>query len=365
MGWPATLFDRYGRPLTNLRVMVTGRCNFSCFFCHMEGYHESRVAREELSLEEIEILHEAASGLGVKAYKITGGEPTVRDDLARIVEVLASDGSYVSMTTNASLLHRHLPRLVEAGLRHINVSLHALTPSAFRRITGANMLDRVLANLRLARDYGLPIKINFVVLKGLNEDDIEKVIELAAELGAMVQFIELHPVGRAAKRFHEHHLPRWRVLEKLDSRVVEIKYRVGLHNRPILLLDNGVRVEIVGPVGNYLFCAACTRVRVTYDFKLLPCLNWRGDPVPVRPRLAKASTREEKVEAVTEALREVNALREPYVKFPLKAPFTIPRRRWGTARLGLPKRDGSLRFTGPRARLHEEMAAKEWGGYLA
>ncbi len=358
------LFDRYGRPLTNLRIMVTGRCNFSCFFCHMEGYHSSRVASEELSLEELELLAEAARRASIKAFKITGGEPTIRDDLVEIVRLLHSTGAYVSMTTNASLLHRHLPGLAEAGLGHINVSLHALTEEAFEKITGARVLGRVLKNIRLARDYGISVKINYVVLRDINFDDIDRVIDFAADVGAMVQFIELHPVGKAAHRFKEHHLPRWRVLEKLEDRIVEIRYRLGLHNRPVLLLDNGVRVEIVGPVGNYLFCAACTRVRVTYDFKFIPCLNWRGRLVEVRPRLVKAETYEEKIEVILEALREVNALREPYVKYPLKAPLKAPR-RWRTARLGLPKRSGSLRLVGPRAGEHLRRIVEEWGDYLA
>jgi len=357
------LFDRYGRPLTNLRVMVTGRCNFSCFFCHMEGYREG-IEKDELTLEEIEILREAARQLGINVFKITGGEPTLRKDLAEIVDTLHTGGGYVSMTTNASLLHRHLPRLAEAGLGHINVSLHALTEPAFAKITGSRLLPRVLENIRLARSYGIPVKINFVVLRGINETDIEKVIDFAAEVDASVQFIELHPVGKAGRVFREHHLPRWRVLEKLDRRIVEIRYRIGLHNRPILVLDNGVHVEIVGPVGNYLFCAACTRIRVTYDFKLIPCLNWRGKPIEVRPRLASAHTRTEKVNVVKNALREVNALREPYIKFPLKTPFTMPRRRWATARLGLPKSSGELLFTRTHGAGSPARVLKEWGDYL-
>ncbi|NOZ89499.1 MAG: GTP 3',8-cyclase MoaA [Crenarchaeota archaeon] len=359
------LYDRFGRPLTNLRVMVTGRCNFSCFFCHMEGYEESRAREVELSLDEIHVLAEAAKRVGVRAVKITGGEPTLREDLSDIVSLLSSHGFYVSMTTNASLLHRHLPAIVDAGIGHVNVSLHSLNPLAFQKITGSNLLDRVVENIKLLRDHGVPVKINTVILKGINEDDIERLVDFAAEVGASLQFIELHPVGRGVKTFREHHLPRWRVLEKLEGRIVEIRYRVGLHNRPVVLLDNGVRVEIVGPVGNHMFCAACTRIRVTYDFKLIPCLNWRGAPVEVRPRLASASSFEEKVEAVIEALRAVNRLREPYVKCPLHAPPIGPKRRWRIARLGLPKRDGTLSLVGRDPSRVSKLLAEEWGDYLA
>lgn len=359
------LFDAYGRPLTNLRLMVTGRCNFACFFCHMEGYREGYNVNDEINLEEVEILAAAARRVDIKAFKITGGEPTLRSDLPVIVKTLKMHGFYVSMTTNASLLDNHLPMLADAGLDHVNVSLHSLSPQVFEKITGRRMLDRVLANLKLIRDYDIPLKINFVLLKGLNEDDLPRLVELAASLNAKLQLIELHPVGKATRRFKEHYLPRWRVLEKIEDRVVEIKYRIGLHNRPILVLDNGVEVELVGPVGNCSFCAACTRVRVTYDFKLLPCLNWRGRPVEVRPLLRSATSFQEKVETVIEALKAVNRLRRPFVLCPARGkPFTV-RRRWRIARLGLPKSDGRLTVTGPRSEHVLKLIEEEWGSYVA
>ena len=358
----APLFDAYGRPLTNLRVMVTGRCNFSCFFCHMEGYKESEAAKVELSIEEIDLLGEASRRLGVSAVKITGGEPTIRQDLADIISTFKHYVRYVSMTTNASLLHNHLPAIAEAGVGHVNVSLHAMNPESFRRVTGSTLYDRVIRNILLLRDYGIPVKINFVILRSINEDDVEKLIDFAAKIDARVQFIELHPVGKAVKRFRDHHLPRWRILEKLEHRIVEIKYRIGLHNRPIVILDNGVEVEIVGPVGNYLFCAGCTRIRVTYDFKLIPCLNWRGPPVEVRPRLENAETREDKVEAIINAIREVNRLRKPYIMYPVKAPPVSQLRKWKTARLGLPKRNGGLNVVGDSRRVLHQLL-EEWGSY--
>ncbi len=329
----------------------------------MEGYKESRIERLELNLDEIRLIKRAAEELGIRAFKLTGGEPTLRRDLADIVSILKQGGSYVSMTTNASLIHRHLPGIVDAGIDHINVSLHALDRGAFEKITGSKMLDRVLNNLRLLRDHGVPVKINFVILRGLNEKDIPRIIDLAAELDAMVQFIELHPVGKAVKTFKEHYLPRWRVLELLEDRIVSIDYRLGLHNRPIILLDNGVKVELVGPVGNFLFCAGCTRIRVTYDFKLIPCLNWEGPPIEVRPRLRGAKSFEDKVSIVVDAIREANRLRKPFVMYPLGAKIPVPRKRWRTLRLGLPKSDGRLVFIGKHGDYHLRKYLEEWGKY--
>ena len=330
----------------------------------MEGYKQGYKIEDEVSLEEVELLARAAKKIGVEAFKITGGEPTIRTDLVDIVKILRSYGFYVSLTTNASLLHNHMPGLVEAGIGHVNVSLHSLSEAVFEKITGRRMLGQVVQNIRLLREYGIPVKINFVILKGLNENDIVKLIDFAASVDATVQVIELHPVGKAVKKFRDFYLPRWHILEKLEDRVVEIKYRVGLHNRPILILDNGVRVELVGPVGNYTFCAACTRMRITYDLKLIPCLNWRGEPVDIRKRLIDAQTPEEKVEKIIEALREANMLRRPSVLFPRSGKQFTVKRKWYIARLGIPRRDGSLSITGPRREKILALLLKEWGKYL-
>ncbi len=329
----------------------------------MEGYSEPKGSSEDLTLEEIELIAEAARRLGIEAFKITGGEPTLRDDLPEIVAKLRSIKAYVSMTTNASLLHKHIGKLAELGLGHINVSLHAMNPSRFKFVTNSTLYERVISNIKLAREYGIPVKINFVVLRDHSKEDIEKLVEFAAEIGARVQFIELHPVGKAIKVFKQHHLPSWRILELLSGRIVEIKYRIGLHNRPVITLDNGVIVEIVGPVGNHLFCAGCTRIRVTYDFKLIPCLNWKGPLIDVRSRLRKTRDKEEKINVIVESIREANSLRRPSVLWPIAGPPVRLPRKDTTMRLGLPKRHGILDFGSSKTNKYINSVLKSWGGY--
>ncbi len=351
------LFDSYGRPLTNLRIMVTGRCNFRCFFCHMEGYKRGV---EELTLEEIAVIAEAASRLEIRYFKLTGGEPLLRDDIVEIVETIHehSRKAYISVTTNGSRLKYYASKLA-AYVEHVNVSLHSLRPHVFQKITGVNALNDVLEGLEEAYQHGMRIKINMVVLKGLNDNELWDFVKLAEKYNARLQLIELHPVGDGSTVFDKYHLPYVEVLEKLKPRVAKVKVRTGLHARPVLVLDNGVEVEVVGPVGNYMFCSACTRVRITYDGKVIPCLNWRGEPLDLRAAIQKASTWEEKVKKAIEVLRKANRLRRPNFMWPLTTNVQPPRRS-RIMRLGLPKSDGRLVFTGARADRFYKLTVLEW-----
>ncbi len=342
------LFDSYGRPLTNVRLMVTWRCNFNCFFCHREGYGVER--GDELTVEEVSIISEAAARLGIRYFKVTGGEPLVRNDIVEIVKAIHEYGGrpYISITTNGSLLSRYAP-LLAGYLNHVNVSVHSLKRERFRKITGVDALESVLKGLRAAVDNGLRLKINVVVLKGLNEDEIEDFIELAGKLNARLQLIELHPVGEGKKAFSSYHVPYTEVVRMLEARASKVRFRLGLHSRPIFVLDNGVEVEVVGPVGNFVFCSACTRVRVTFDGKLLPCLNWRAQPpVDLRSMVSMARSWEEKVLKAIDAFKLVNKFRRPGYMWS-RFYTSPPPHRFKLYRLGLPKSDGRLVFTGPRA----------------
>jgi cyclic pyranopterin phosphate synthase len=324
----------------------------------MEGY--SSGGGKDLSLEEIAVISEAARRLGIRYFKITGGEPLVRPDIVEVVKTMYERGGspYISITTNGSLLEQYAHKLAEY-VKHVNVSLHALSRSAFKQVTGVDALDSVLRGLYAARDAGLTLKINVVVLKGLNDSQLEDYIELAAKLNARLQLIELHPVGSGSIVFDRYHLPATQVLEMLKRRAKSLRIRYGLHARPVLVLDNGVEVEVVGPVGNYVFCSACTRMRITYDGKIIPCLNWRGQPIDLRSAINSARSWDEKVEAAIRAIVEANRLRRPNYMWPLDGLATATR-RGRIMRLGHPRRDGRLVFTGPRARDLELKLVREW-----
>ena len=164
------LKDRFGRPVTNLRISLTPRCNLDCIYCHAEGEVKPR---EELSLEEVREILKVAEKIGVRSVKFTGGEPLLRKDILDIVRAVP-DGIESSMTTNGTLLPGLARDLKEAGLARVNVSLDTLRHDRYRQITKKDLLNRVLDGIGEALDAGLtPVKLNTVVLKGLNEDEIK------------------------------------------------------------------------------------------------------------------------------------------------------------------------------------------------
>ncbi len=304
------LRDAYGRPLETLRISVTERCNFKCFFCHSEGVSWNVV--KEMSVEELELIAEALSKIGMKYVKFTGGEPLVRPDLVEIVRSFVSHGfTDVSLTTNGYLLSLYASRLREAGLKWVNVSLHTLNREKFKRITGVDGLPKVLEGLKEAKENDLEVRINVVVLKGINEDEILDIIKYSLEEGFSVHVIELHPVGKAKEHFDRYHsktledVKRW-LFEHANAFQVR-----KLHNRPRFYIGKNF-VELVEPVSNPLFCAGCSRLRVSPDGKFYPCINVNDVFFDAYPILKSDLPREEKVEAVIRGVLELNDLRKPY-----------------------------------------------------
>ncbi len=161
-----SLVDPFGRRVSSLRVSVTQRCDLACFFCHREGEHDPG---KEMTPAEIGRIVEVASGLGVTKIKVTGGEPLMREDIVEVIRLISPHVREVSMTTNALQLPGKAIALREAGLKRVNISLHSLKRETVKRIAGVDCLDGVKAGIRAADEAGLkPIKLNFVVMKGLN-----------------------------------------------------------------------------------------------------------------------------------------------------------------------------------------------------
>lgn len=298
--------DRYGRKVTTLRVSITKACNLNCIYCHREG---SSGGGPEITLPQFEVAVEAARSLGIDRIKLTGGEPLIRNDVIDFVRTATSvDGiAEVSMTTNGVLLTKLASSLADAGLKRVNVNLPSLRPERYHFITGYDLLDKVKDGVKEAADVGLdPVKLNMVVLKGVNEDEVQDLIDFASKVPAIVQLIELERLGKASSKIYDElhvdlsNLEKW--LEEQASKVV---FR-GLQNRRKYVLPNGQEVEVVRPY-HRKFCMGCTRLRLTADGKIKPCLMREDNTVSVLDELAEGV-----FDKVVQKFREALELREPY-----------------------------------------------------
>lgn len=258
------LRDDYGRSVTGLRISVTSRCNLNCIYCHGEG--ERRGKREEIEIETIEEIVRVASSFGIKKVKFSGGEPLIRSDFVDIIARLPKLDD-VSLTTNGTFLDKYAKELAEVGLDRVNISLDSLKEEKYRLITGAPILSRVFDGIHSAVDAGLnPIKLNMVLLKGINDDEVGEMIEFARSHSLILQLIELMDFGDV----HEYQFDLSIIEEMLKSRASKIRER-KMHKRRKYILDD-VEVEVVRPIDNSEFCANCSRLRVTSDGRLKPCL---------------------------------------------------------------------------------------------
>jgi len=299
------LVDPFGRRVTSLRVSVTQRCNLACFFCHREGEHDPA---GEMTPEEIGGLVEVASELGVTKVKVTGGEPLMRRDIVDVTRLISAHVREVSMTTNAILLPEKARLLKDAGLSRVNISLHSLKRGSVERIAGVDCLEKVMAGIEAADEAGLkPIKLNFVVMKGLNSDEIPEMLRLSARTGAILQLIEYQRLERGVANWGDlyHDLtPLERIWDAEAVKIVEQE----MHRRKRYTLADGATVEIVRPIHNTVFCNNCNRLRLTSDGRLKPCLMRSDNLVPAVQLLRMGASKEKLVDV----FRRATSLREPY-----------------------------------------------------
>jgi len=257
------LLDVYGRPVTNLRISVTQRCNLRCIYCHHEGQRE--FSGKEIEKEDILKVIRIAREFGVRKLKITGGEPLLRDDLLDILSEIEGMKE-ISITTNGILLPEIAEDLKKSRVTRVNVSLDSLREDRYRKITRAKkgVFERVLEGIELAHELELtPVKINMVLIRDINEDETQGFINFISGKRMILQIIEL--IGDDKLRGDI-----LRVERALAERADRVVFR-RMHNRPKYFL-NGAEIEIVKPVRNPEFCMYCTRMRVTSDGKLKPCL---------------------------------------------------------------------------------------------
>jgi cyclic pyranopterin phosphate synthase len=275
------MIDPFGRHISYLRVSVTDRCDFRCVYCMSE--HMSFLPKADLlTLEELERLCGAFIRKGVERIRITGGEPLVRRNVMSLIEALgARIGSgleELTLTTNGSQLPRFAQALHAAGVRRINISLDTLDPDRFRAITRWGELSKVLAGIDAALAAGLRVKINTVALKGVNEDEIETMLEWAHGRDMDLTLIETMPMGEIDGDRVEQYLPLSLVRGRLAQNYTldEIGYRTGGPARYVRVAETGGRLGFITPL-SHNFCESCNRVRLTCTGTLYMCLGQADD----------------------------------------------------------------------------------------
>jgi len=304
------LVDNYGRVIDSIRISLTQKCNFNCFFCHREG--EVNPYRREMNVDEISRIARIAYSLGMRKIKLTGGEPLLRDDIIEVVSSINSIGSLedLAITTNGFFLSELASRLKKAGLMRVNVSLPSLKPEVFNYITGFNWLEKVIDGVKMAVEVGLtPVKLNMVLLKNINEDEVWNMVEFSGRVGAVLQIIELEPINMSKHLYESLHVDPSPVEEMLKRKAIRTYVR-SLHNRRRYVMPSGVEVEVVKPMHNSLFCANCTRIRITSDGFIKPCLMRSDNHVDILTPIRSKASDEELVKLFVKAV----SLREPFFK---------------------------------------------------
>ncbi len=272
------MIDPFGRGISYLRVSVTDRCDFRCVYCMAEDMTFLPKA-EILSLEELERLCARFIHLGVRKLRLTGGEPLVRRNVMSLIDNLGrhlSSGALdeLTLTTNGSQLAKYADGLAKAGVRRINVSIDSLDPATFTAMTRWGKLEPVLDGVFAAKAAGLSVKINTVAMKGVNDQEFDRLIAWCGEHGFDLTFIEVMPMGEIGDLRLDQYLPLSMVRAKLASTwtLTETDYRTGGPARYYTVEETGGRLGFITPL-THNFCESCNRVRLTCTGTLYMCLG--------------------------------------------------------------------------------------------
>jgi GTP 3',8-cyclase len=299
------LQDGFGRRLRYVRLSVTERCNFRCEYCLPDGCPET-AAPEPLTVAEIGRLARGFAALGVERIRLTGGEPTLRQDICDIVRTVAATPGIgkVGLTTNGYRLAKLVPDLRAAGLGALNVSVDSLDPVRFERITGSPRLATIVAGVEAAIAAGIPaVKVNAVLLRGVNDGELDAFLAWTVRLPLSVRFIELMQTGDNAAFFRERHLSAAEIVRRLTARGwTRLPKDPGAG--PAQMYAHPQHQGGVGLIAPYSadFCETCNRVRVSAAGSLRLCL-FGGDEIPLRQHLHSDAAQGDLVRAIADAVR--------------------------------------------------------------
>jgi len=274
----AVLKDSFGRVINNLRISVTDRCNFRCSYCMPEKGMEWINKKELLTFNEIKRLTKLFAKIGIKKIRLTGGEPLVRKDLGKLVSMISEIPGIedLALTTNGYLLAEQVETLYKAGLNRINVSLDSLDPEKFSYITRRKLYHKVREGIRAAEKSGIkPIKINVVMIRGVNDDEILNFANLALKSSYIIRFIEFMPIGADDGWNIKKIVPTQEIINVIEKgsgkKLIPVERR-GKQPADRYKFDGGNgEIGFISSVSNP-FCNYCNRVRITPDGKLRTCL---------------------------------------------------------------------------------------------
>ena len=307
MSTPAStkLIDKFNRPIEYVRLSVTDRCDLRCFYCIPKGFDDFEEPEHWLSFDEIERVIRAFATLGVQRIRITGGEPLVRKNLPQLAQQLSRIPGIedLSLSTNAVQLARHAQALHSAKISRINVSLDSLNATRFRDITNGGKLQKVLDGLMVAKQAGFhPIKINMVVMKGVNDDEAEDMVEFCIANDFTLRFIETMPMGETGQQAVSHYIDLQQIKQRLEQRyeLIPAVMSGGGPARYVRIAGTELRIGFITPISQH-FCETCNRVRLSADGTLYLCLG-QDDKAELRPLLRSGASRDEIKQAIVEAV---------------------------------------------------------------
>ncbi len=299
------LRDSYGRAIRDLRVSLTDRCNFRCFYCLPHGEPPIAPKEQMLSYEEIEYLCDIFVSLGIEKIRLTGGEPMLRRDIETIIRKLVQLKSIglqdLALTTNGYYLPDRARSLKDAGLDRITISVDSLKRDVFKQMTGVDVLDRVLAGIQAAKEAELyPIKINAVIVRGHNDDELVDFAAFAREHDLKMRFIEFMPLDSGHDWSRDDVVSGREIREKISERfpLVPVDGERGSETSSRYRFADGApgEIGIIAPVTE-AFCGACSRIRLTADGQIRTCLFSTVEH-SVRDVLRSRASREEIIDYV-------------------------------------------------------------------
>jgi GTP 3',8-cyclase len=307
----STLIDPSRRVIDYLRISITDRCNERCLYCMPEIFKDWKPRTDILSFEEILKIVRVATRLGFKKFRITGGEPLIRLDVVEFIEALSRIPGVesIGLSTNGTRLESLATGLKRAGVHNLNISLDALDPEIYRRITAGNV-EPVLKGIQKAVRLGFEkIKLNMVLIRGMNESQIWPLINFASEHHLPLRFIELMPVSTSEVLSEKNFFPiseLMRVLSERDTLIPQQEIKMG-HGpaKYYRMKKTGALIGFIGAITTEHFCEGCNKIRLTADGKLRPCLGNHGELD------IKTALREEKTDAAIESVLRKSIIEKP------------------------------------------------------